>query len=425
MANLAFDTCTMRLISHPPRRHPMARPNFPALGTGAAAVIEELRLAKSGDVDWRSGRTNLYVQFGGDDVLDVAKQASQLFFSENAHGVAAFPSVVRLQAEVLDWMLDLVNAGPLGDGCFTASGSESILMALKAARDWARGKRPDLAFPKVVVPQSAHPAFEKAAHILGLEIARAPIGPDYRADVAAMEALICPRTIALCGSAPQFGHGVVDPIANIAALGIRHNLWVHVDACIGALIAPFARLAGAKVPEFDFKIQGVRSISADIHKYGFAAKGASAALFRHKCWRPSYAFEFDDWPIGSYGSVGLAGTRAAAPIAAAWAVMRYLGEDGYTRIAAEILHTTERLKQGLSAIDGVKLVGSPDLPVLAWTVQDIPIDRIADGMAKRGWFVRPMAQPAAVHMGMITMHQGPVVEDYIAAVAEVVADHKR
>jgi len=399
----------------------MARSEFPMTGRSAQETLDELQQAKSGDVDWRSGRTNLYVQFGGDDVLDIAKEASRIFFSENAHGTAAFPSVVKLQAEVLDWLLELVNAGPFGDGCFTASGSESILMALKAARDSARDRRPDLGVPKFIVPQSAHPAFDKAGNLLGIEIVRAPIGPDFRADVAAMEALICPRTIGLAGSAPQFGHGVVDPVAAIADLATRRNLWLHVDACIGALIAPFARRAGATVPEFDFKIDGVRSISADIHKYGFGAKGASAALFRHRCWRPHYAFEFDDWPIGSYGSVGLAGTRPAAPIAAAWAVMRYLGEDGYTRIAAQILDISARLQAGLKAIDGVELVSTPDLPVLAWRVPGHPIGHVLEGMSTRGWFLRPMARPSAIHMGMITIHQGPAVDPYLADVAEVVA----
>lgn len=397
----------------------MARSSFPVNGTQAPNVLEELLNAKTADVDWRSGRTNLYVQFGGDDVLDLAKQASQLFFSENAHGIAAFPSVGRLQSDVLDWMLDLVSAGPFADGCFTASGSESILMSLKAARDWARSRRSNLTIGKVIVPRSAHPAFEKAGNILGLEIVRAPQRSDFRADVGAMEKLICDRTIALGGSAPQFGQGVVDPIADIAVLAQKHDLWLHVDACIGALIAPFARLAGASIPEFDFKIDGVRSISADLHKYGFGAKGASAALFRHKCWRSSYAFEFDNWPIGSYASVGLAGTRSAAPIAAAWAVMRYLGQDGYTRIAREILKITDRLRSGLSAIEGIELVGNPDLPIIAWRANGVRNDDVAHELTKFGWFVRPMANPAAIHMGMISLHQGPAVEKYLSDVTSL------
>lgn len=399
----------------------MARSTFQKSGVAAEAVLGQLHAAKAKDVDWRSGRTNLYVQFGGDDVLDVAKKASDLYFSESAHGVAAFPSVARLQAEVLDWLLDLTQAGPNADGCLTGSGSESILTSMKAARDWARARRPDGTVFKVVIPQSAHPAFDKAGAYLGLEVVRAPIRPDRRADAAAMEALICSRTIMLGASAPQFGHGVVDPIEEIGALAVRRNLWLHVDACIGALIAPFLRAHGLEVPAFDFSIEGVRSISSDLHKYGFGAKGASAALFRHKCWRPFYSYEFDDWPVGSYATVGLAGTKPAGPIAAAWAVMRYLGREGYERIAGDILGIWRRLEDGLEAIDGVELVCKPDLPILAWRMPGVPIDAVAAAMTRRGWFVRPMAQPAAIHVGMITLHQGPAVDVYLDSVRECAA----
>ncbi|QJP14804.1 aspartate aminotransferase family protein [Starkeya sp. ORNL1] len=383
-----------------------------------------MKQAKARDVDWRSGKTNFYVQFGGDDVLEVARQAADLFFSENAHGVAAFPSVERLQTDVVAWLLDLVEAGPMADGCLTASGSESILFCLKAARDWSRTRRPDLAIPKVVVPRSAHPAFDKAGGLLGIEVVRTPLRADLRADVEAMRRQICARTILVAGSAPQFGHGVVDPIPEIAALAIETNLWVHVDACVGALFAPFARAAGATIPPFDFSIDGVRSISADIHKYGFGAKGASAALFRHSCWRPSYVFTFDDWPIGSYASSGLAGTRSAAPIAAAWAVMRYLGHDGYVRIARQILEAFGRLRDGLEAIEGIEVVGDPDLPVLAWRSADAPLDAIVSAMTRRGWFVRTMTTPRAVHMGMITLHQAPVVDAYLESLRESVAESR-
>jgi sphinganine-1-phosphate aldolase len=400
----------------------MPASRFPGIGSSAQSVLDELRAAKRDDVDWRSGRTNMYVQFGGDDVLEIARQAADLYYSENAHGTAAFPSVARLQADVLSWLLSLVQGGSMSDGCFTASGSESILISLKAARDWARARRPDIGIPKIVVPQSAHPAFDKAGGILGLEVVRTPLRPDYRADVELMEARICSRTIMLVGSAPQFGHGVIDPIVEISALSIRRNLWMHVDACIGALFAPFARSLGVDVPPFDFAVDGVRSISADIHKYGFGAKGASVALFRHRCWRESYVFEFDDWPIGSYASSGLAGTRSAAPIAAAWAVMRYLGHDGYVRIAGEILETCRRLQKGLEAIEGVELVCRPDLPIIAWRRPGSSIDAVASAMTRRGWFIRTMARPSAIHMGMLTMHQAPVVDAYLDSVRDSVAE---
>jgi sphinganine-1-phosphate aldolase len=391
-------------------------------GSSADEVHAELQHAKVNDVDWRAGRTNLYVQFGGDDVLAVARRAADLYFSENAHGLEAFPSVRRLEAEVIRWVLDLVSGGPNADGCLTSGGSESILVALKTARDWARARNASLLAPKIIVPQSAHPAFDKAASILGLEVVRVPIMSDYRADVAQMESHICPRTIALAGSAPQFGHGLVDPICDLAFLARRYNLWLHVDACIGALMAPFARIAGAQIPAFDFSIDGVRSISADLHKYGFAAKGISTALFRHKCWRPHYTFEFDDWPIGSYGSPAIAGTRPAAPIASAWAVIRFLGHDGFVRIAREVLDSARRMQEGLKTINGVSMVCEPDLPILAWQTAGVPIHRVADGMRRRGWFIRTMSTPASIHLGMLSMHQGPVVDDYLASVSDTIGE---
>jgi sphinganine-1-phosphate aldolase len=380
------------------------------------SVLAELQSRKSNDVDWRSGRTSMYVQFGGDDVLDIARRAVNLYFSENAHGVAAFPSVQRLQTEVIESLLDLLNAGMQGDGCLTASGSESIFLALKTARDWARARRPDLGVAKIIVPISAHPAFDKAGGILGIEVVRVPLRDDYRADADLMRRSICPRTIALAGSAPQFGHGVIDPITDLARVAVEHNLWFHVDACIGALIAPFARAAGANIPPFDFQVDGVRSISADLHKYGFAAKGISAVLFRHQCWRPHYVFEFDDWPVGSYSSTGLAGTRSAATIASAWAVMRYLGKDGFVRIARQLLDATDRLLEGLRQINGVAPVCQPDLPIVAWQTPGLSVQSVANEMRKQGWFIRTMASPEAVHMGMLSLHQVPVVDEYLASV---------
>jgi len=391
----------------------MNRSAFPQRGSAAADVLSALRDAKAGDVDWRAGKTNLYVQFGGDDVLEISRRAADLYFSENAHGLAAFPSVQRLQSDVLGFLLNLLSGGPNADGCLTGSGSESIFLALKTARDWARARNPALSTPKIIVPRSAHPAFDKAGAILGIEVVRTPLRHDFRADTEAIRSSICSRTIALGGSAPQFGHGVVDNIDEMASLAVAHNLWLHVDACIGAMVAPFVRLSGRSVPHFDFRIDGVRSISADLHKYGFAAKGISAVLFRHQCWRPHYTFEFDDWPIGAYTSSGLAGTRSAATIASAWAVIHYLGVEGFVRVAHQLMTGTDRLTNGLKSIAGVELVSQPDLPIVAWRCEDLSTQGLAAQLRKRGWFVRTMARPEAIHLGMISMHQLPVIDDYL------------
>ncbi len=398
---------------------------IPPKGSAATEVLAELQSAKRHDLDWHSGKTNFYVQFGGDDVLQVARDAANLYFSENAHSAKAFPSLRQLQDDVLGWVLSLLGASSESDGCFTASGSESIFVAMKVARDWARARNPFIGVPKVIIPRSAHPAFDKAGANLGMEVVRVPLGADYRADVDAIAERICTRTVMLGASAPQLPHGVIDPIEAIAELAINRNLWLHVDACIGAMIAPFARAIGVAVPRFDFSVAGVRSISADLHKYGFAAKGASAILFRHHCWKPLYTFEFDDWPIGTYTSTLLAGTRPGGPIASAWAVIRYLGEEGYTRIAREIFGARDRLLDGFEKIEGIRPVCRPDLSVLAYSSENVAIPALAAEMEKRSWLVKTMVDPAAVHLGMLTMHQVPVVDEYLSDLEDIIGQIRR
>lgn len=252
-----------------------------------------------------------------------------MYFSENALGPSAFPSLARFEKDVIAWTLGLLNADDDASGSMTSGGTESILMAVKTARDWSRERRPNLLEPVVLAPYSAHPAFNKAAHYLGLEVKRVPLGEDYRADVGRMADAIDDRTVMLVGSAPQFAHGVIDPISDLAQLAQEKELWLHVDACVGGFIAPFARELGRPIPPFDFTVPGVTSMSADLHKYGFTAKGASTFLLCAKELRKYQVFEFAEWSRGNYSSPTIPGTRPGGPIAAAWAVLNYLGWDGY------------------------------------------------------------------------------------------------
>ena len=295
---------------------------FPSTPTPRDALFRELEAAREGDVDWRGGRLGIYTHFGGEDVLEVAKEASRLYFSENALGPGAFPSLKRFEDDVVSWTLGLLNGGDRAYGSMTSGGTESIFMAVKTARDHARSIRPEMKDPVVVVPYSAHPAFNKAGHLLAVRVRRVPIGDDFRADVEAMAGAIDENTIMLVGSAPQFAHGVIDPIEDLAALAREHGLWLHVDACVGGFIAPFVRKLGYPIPDFDFSVDGVTSMSADLHKYGFAPKGASTVLFSDASLRRYQMFEFDEWSRGHYASPTLAGTRPGGPIAGAWAVLR-------------------------------------------------------------------------------------------------------
>ena len=381
-----------------------------------------MEVAREGDVDWRGGRVGHFIHFGGEDVLEVAKDASRLFLSENAIGSTAFPSLERFEDEVIGWTLGLLNGGEEATGSMTSGGTESIFMAVKTARDWARATRPDLGVPEIVAPYSAHPSFSKAAHFLGMKVTRVPLRADFRADVEAMAAAIGPDTMMLVGSAPQFAHGVFDPIAELGVLARERGLWLHVDACVGGFVAPFVRKLGYPIPDFDFSVSGVTSMSADLHKYGFTPKGASTVLFHDGALRRHQVFEFDEWPGGHYASPGFSGSRPGGPVAAAWAVLRYLGGEGYVRIAREIMGAVERLKDGILAIDGVEIVGEPELTVMAYGARDLDIYAVAEAMGRHGWFTVRAAEPPSIHLGMLTMTHVPVVERYLADLAESVAE---
>jgi len=392
----------------------MTRPPFPEHGLAPAELFAEMESARRDDVDWKRGRLGLYVHYAGDDVLAVAKEAYQRFFSENALGPKAFPSLRKFEEDVLAWSADLLHAPENATGVMTSGGTESIFLAVKAARDWARSERPQIVAPDIVVPISAHPAFDKAAHYLCVTVRRVPLAGDYRADVAAMVNAITPDTIMLVGSAPTFPHGVIDPIADIAALATARDLWLHVDACVGGFLAPFAARLGYPIPPFDFAVPGVRSMSADLHKYGFTAKGASVLLLADAPLRRHLVFEFDNWPRGKYAVPTFAGTRPGGAIAAAWAVLRYLGIEGYLRIAREIMGARDRLMAGIDAIDGLHVVGKPDLAVLGYATRDVDSFAVAEELTRRGWFVSTMSEPLGIHLGMPTMAHVPQVDAYLS-----------
>ncbi len=393
--------------------------NLPHRGVGWAALQDELAATKAGDVDWRGGRIGVYIHFAGDDVLDVAKQAYLAFFSENGLGPKAFPSLARFEREVLAMTLGLLHGGPHARGAMTTGGTESILLAVKAARDRARSRRGCLGVPEIIAPQTAHPAFDKAAHFLGLRVTRVPVAADFRADPVAMADAVGPETIMLVGAAPAFPHGVMDPIAALGSIAVARDLWLHVDACVGGFIAPFAQRLGAAVPPFDFAVEGVRSISADLHKYGFAAKGASTILYRDQESFAHQAYRFDDWPRGAYATQTLVGTRPGGAIAAAWAVMNYLGEDGYLRITARILAVRRALEDGVRAL-GLEVWGEPQLGIVSFGTASLDMAAVADAMDARGWMTGRLTAPPGLHL-MLNLTHEPIVGVYLADLADCLA----
>jgi glutamate/tyrosine decarboxylase-like PLP-dependent enzyme len=379
-----------------------------------------MRALRSADARWQDGRTWSLVYFAGEEIAQLLKDAYAMFFSENALNPMVFPSLRKFEAEVVAMAAGLLGGDQDVVGNMTSGGSESLLMAVKTARDRARSERPEIKEPEMVLPVTAHPALEKAAHYFGLTPVRIPVGPDFRVDISAAREAVTDRTVLMVGSAPAYPHGTIDPISDLAAITADRGVSFHVDACLGGFLLPFIRRLGHPVPDFDFRVPGVTSISADLHKYGFAAKGASVILYRNTVIRKHQYFTFADWPGGLYGSPTMTGTRPGGAIAAAWAIMNHLGEEGYLRLAATIMETTRALLKGIGAIPGLRVLGRPDMSVFAFTSDTVDVYLLADAMEERGWHLDRQQRPPCLHLMVTPAHAG-IVEPFLAALREATA----
>ncbi|HEY5646949.1 MAG TPA: pyridoxal-dependent decarboxylase [Pseudomonadales bacterium] len=366
----------------------------------------------SADARWRDGRTAVYVFNAGEDVAAVQKEAYTLYMSENGLGPLAFPSLKQMEDEVVGMGLSLLHAPAGARGNITSGGTDSITMAVKAARDYARAERGLEGQGNLVLPFSAHPAFDKAAKLMDLESRRIPVGGDLLADTAAMEAATDGSTIMIVGSAPSFPYGLIDPIDRLSELAAKRALWLHVDACVGGYIAPFVRMNGVDVPPFDFELSGVSSMSADLHKYGYCAKGASTVLYRDESRHRHMVFDESSWPGGRMITPTLAGTRPGGAISAAWAVMNYLGISGYRQKQALVTDARQVIEDGVTHL-GFEVLGKPLLGIVAFTHKSADVYGIYREMYRRGWFASLTTQPPALHLMLSPFHR-QVVGEYLA-----------
>ncbi len=318
---------------------------------------------------------------------------------------------------------DLLGGGPQAAGTMTSGGSESILLAVKTARDWGRANR-GIEDPEMVLPVTAHPAFDKAAHCFGVRAVRIPVDQGFRADMRSLSGAITSRTVLVVGSAPSYPHGVVDPIEEMAALAAEAGVLFHTDACLGGFLLPFLQRLGRPIPRFGLDVPGVTSVSADLHKYGYSAKGASVVIYRDAALRRHQFFAFTDWPGGLYGSPGLLGTRPGGAIAAAWAVMNFLGEEGYLALARRVITTADRLREGIAAIPGLRILGDPPASVMAFACERGDPYRLADAMENRGWHLDRQHLPPSLHL-MVTPAHEPVVETFLRDLAEAAHEVER
>lgn len=304
---------------------------FPELGADPDRLLQELTARKAKDTDWKSGKAFCLVYYPGDNWSKTIKAAYELYFSENALNPTAFPSLRNLEHEVVDMTCALLNGPETACGNLTTGGTESILLTVHTAREWARKHRPDITRPEIIIPITAHPAFIKACHYFDVDFHLAPLDDDLKVDMEAVKKLITPATVMLVGSAPCYPYGVIDPVEALSQLALERNLLLHMDACVGGFMLPFVNELGFSVPKFDFSLPGVTSISADLHKYGYAAKGASCILYRDAALRKHQYFVYTDWVGGIYGSPNMTGTRPGGAIAAAWATLKVIGRDGSFR----------------------------------------------------------------------------------------------
>ncbi|WOR16388.1 aminotransferase class V-fold PLP-dependent enzyme [Hyphomonas sp. FCG-A18] len=365
------------------------------------------------DAKWRDGKTAVYVFNAGEEIAQIQKEAYAAYMSENGLGPLAFPSLNQMEQDVISMGLGLLH-GPEGStGAMTSGGTDSITMAIKTARDYARANGRAMQSANVVLPYSAHLAFDKACHLMDIDVRRIPVRTDgtFEADADAMEAACDAETIMMVGSAPNFPHGIIDPIEQLGEAAERQGVWLHVDACVGGYFAPFARMNGVPVPPFDFEVPAVHSMSADLHKYGYAAKGASTVLFRSEELYQHMPFDFSCWSGAPMKTPTLAGTRPGGAISAAWAIMNYLGIDGYRRLQGKVCDTRERVAEGVKAL-GFEVLGNPMLGLIAFRHPDHHAFAIYGELYKRGWFTSATKEPPSLHL-MLSPEHANYVDDYL------------
>jgi glutamate/tyrosine decarboxylase-like PLP-dependent enzyme len=394
---------------------------LPDEGVPAEQVLAELRELRTADLPTHGGRLFAYVYDPAVAGLDeLAHAAYGISAHVNGLDPTAFPSLLAMENALVGAAATLLGGDGSTVGTATSGGTESLILAVKAARD----AHPGITAPRLVVPSTAHAAFAKAAHYLRVALDVVPVGGDLRADPAATAAAIGPDTVLVAASAPSYAHGVVDPVPQIAAAAAERGVRCHVDACFGGWVLPYLRRLGADLPPFDFSVPGVTSISVDLHKYAYAPKGVSVLLHRDERLRRPQYFAYAGWPGYTMVNPGVASTRSGGPIAAALAVLRHIGDAGYLDLAATTRDAVATLAAAVEATDGVRLFAPPETTVVCLASDGVDLFVLADELAARGWHTQPQMAyadlPATVHL-TVTAAVGPTAAQFAPVLADAVA----
>ena len=382
--------------------------SLPKKGLRAASVLKTLKgLQLQEEPGWRRGYASGAVYHGESGHIAFANRAYSIGSQSNPLHPDIWPSLAKFEGEMVGMTSKMLSGGDAVRGAVTSGGTESILLAMKTSRDWAKEKK-GITDPEVVLPVSAHAAFDKACHYFGLRKRVVPLGGDFAADLEAVKGAVGPNTAVVVGSAPCFPYGVVDDIKAMSEIAADAKAGFHTDACLGGFILPWARRLGYRVPAFDFELPGVTSMSVDTHKYGYAPKGTSVVLYSDAELFHHQYYIAKRWPGGIYFSTTMAGSRPGGLIAAAWATMLELGEEGYLALSRKVLRATERIRSGIGAMDGARLLGD-SLMVAAFDTKNQNVYQVTENMSARGWFLNGLQNPPGVHIAVTLRHAHPRV----------------
>ena len=378
------------------------------------SLISELKQQDPGCL-----RLNANSMKGSAEVQEAGKTLFLEYFLYNAMYSVMVPSIGRIEDELLAMCVEIFNSGDEGRANITTGGTESIMSALHAMREWAKDTK-QITKPELIVPYSAHAAFSKAAQYLGIKLIRTALQENFRADVQAMSDAIGPNTIGLVGSAPSWPYGRYDPINEISDLAVEKGLWLHVDACLGGYLAPFVKKAGYSIPDFDFGLPGVMSLSADLHKYGHAPKPISSVLWRSEEQQRYHYALVEDWPTGMYFTQAMTGSRPAGPVAAAWGIFKFLGEEGKVALAKQAMHIKELLTEGIARIDGLEVFENDLTPFMFYS-DEFDIGQVMGGLSAKGWLMLGTPEPP---MAQITLDsvEDELIHQFLSDLDTVVAD---
>ncbi|KAJ6705134.1 hypothetical protein OIU79_009938 [Salix purpurea] len=400
------------------------RSELPREGLGGT-VIEKLKEEKSNDVVWQ-GKCSGTVYIGGSESeghFSLINEACSMFAHTNPLHLDVFQTIAQCEAEVVAMTAALLGSKEKSSGgeiCgnMTSGGTESILLAVKSSRDYMKAKK-GIKRPEMIIPESAHSAYYKAAQYFNIKLRRVPVNKEFQADVKAIRQQINKNTVLIVGSAPGFPHGIIDPIEELGELAFSYGICFHVDLCLGGFVLPFARKLGYPIPPFDFSVKGVTSISADVHKYGLAPKGTSVVLYRNHDIRKHQFVAVTEWSGGLYVSPTIAGSRPGGLIAGAWAALMALGLEGYLENTKAIMEVSKRIQKGIKEIPELFIIGRPDMTIVAFGSNDLDIFEVNDIMSSKGWHLNALQRPNSIHI-CVTLQHAPVSEDFLQDLKESV-----